>query len=133
MMHWIWLGIVGLLSGICASLGIGGGFVLLLYLTAIASMPQKEAQLLNLLFFLPIAVLSLILHTKHHLVEWKAVWPSVVGGCLGVFGGVWLANILSDDWLSKLFAIFIFLLGLRELFSKKRKQASHSPPSADGS
>lgn len=123
MMNWIWLAVIGLLSGVCASLGIGGGFILLLYLTAAASMPQREAQLFNLLFFLPIAILSLTLHVKHHLVEWKAVWPAVFGGLLGVFIGVWLANILTNEGLAKLFAGFILLLGIRELFAKDKPES----------
>lgn len=125
-MEWLVLSIVGLLSGICASLGIGGGFVLLLYLTAVASAPQLEAQLLNLIFFLPIAIIALILHSKNHLIIWKVVWPAVIGGVLGVFIGAGLANWLSNDWLRRIFAVFILLLGIREVFfTKKQKE---SPP-----
>lgn len=120
MMIWITLGIVGFLSGICASLGIGGGFVLLLYLSAVAGMPQKEAQLLNLIFFLPIAVLSLVFHIKNKLIDGKAIVPSVLGGLAGVFLGVLLASWLSNEWLAKLFAVFIFLIGLKELFARKK-------------
>lgn len=116
---WI-LGLVGLLSGVCASLGIGGGFVLLLYLTAVASMPQMEAQLLNLIFFLPIAALSLVFHAKNKLIERPAVFPSVVGGIAGVLFGVWLASRLTNEWLSRLFALFIFVIGCRELFSRPK-------------
>ena len=42
-MNW-WLIPVGFLSGICASMGIGGGFVLMLYLTLFADFAQKDAQ-----------------------------------------------------------------------------------------
>ena len=80
MSEWIIFGIVGALSGVCASLGIGGGFVLLLYFTAFAAMPQREAQLLNLVFFLPIAVVSLVLHIRHRLIVFHAVWPCILGG-----------------------------------------------------
>lgn len=125
MMNWIILAVVGLLSGICASLGIGGGFVLLLYLTAIASMPQMEAQLLNLIFFLPIAIVSLVFHIRHKLIDFKAVWPSVAGGFAGVFAGVWIASSLTNEWLSKLFALFILFVGIRELLSKPPKEGIH--------
>lgn len=125
MMNWIVLGIVGLLSGICASLGIGGGFVLLLYLTAVASVPQLEAQLLNLVFFLPIAVISLGFHIKHKLIDGKAVWPSVMGGLIGVFLGVWIASALTNEWLAKLFAIFILIIGIRELLTKTKPEGEN--------
>lgn len=132
MSNWIVLGIVGLLSGVCASLGIGGGFVLLLYLTALAGMPQMEAQLLNLVFFLPIAVISLSLHIKHRLIDGKAVWPSVMGGLIGVFIGVWIASALTNEWLSKLFAVFILFIGIKELLAKTKPEgenyAEQAPP-----
>lgn len=121
-MNWIVLGIVGFLSGICASLGIGGGFVLLLYLSVIAGMPQKEAQLLNLIFFLPIALLSLIFHLKNRLIVKSAILPAVLGGAAGVVLGVMIASGMTNEWLAKLFAVFIFLVGCRELFSKPKLQ-----------
>ena len=37
-------GIVSLLAGTAAAMGLGGGFVLLVYLTALAGIPQMEAQ-----------------------------------------------------------------------------------------
>lgn len=117
-MEWIILAVVGLLSGICAALGIGGGFVLLLYLTVIEGMPQREAQLLNLLFFLPIGVLSLIFHIRRRLVDVHAVWPAAVGGVAGVLLGVWISSAISSDWLGRLFAVFILGIGLRELFAR---------------
>lgn len=120
MSEWLILGIVGFLSGVCASLGIGGGFVLLLYLTAVASLPQREAQLLNLIFFLPIAVLSLVIHVKNKLIDFPVILPAVLGGVAGVLLGVQFASALTDEWLAKLFAVFIFGIGCRELFSRPK-------------
>jgi len=120
------LALVGLLSGICASLGIGGGFVLLLYLTAVSGMEQREAQLLNLLFFLPVAVLSLLFHKKNGLIAWNTVRPAVAGGLFGVFVGVWAASALTSGWLSKCFALFILCVGLRECFSKNKKPSHYA-------
>ena len=121
-MQWLILALVGVLSGICAALGIGGGFVLLLYLTAVTGMPQREAQLLNLLFFLPIGAVSLLFHIRHRLIEKAAVWPSVAGGVAGVLLGVWVSSALSGEWLGRLFALFILGVGLRELFSRPRDE-----------
>lgn len=114
-MSGIILSIVGLFSGVCASLGIGGGFVLLLYLTAILGMPQREAQLLNLLFFLPIAIFSLVFHMKNKLISIPAILPAVLSGTVGVFIGIFIANLLSDEWLSKIFALFILLVGIKTI------------------
>ncbi len=123
-MIYIILSIVGLLAGITASLGIGGGFVLLLYLTIIADIPQREAQLLNLIFFLPIATLSIVLHIRNKLIMKEVVVKSVLGGILGVFVGVYIATILPNEVISKAFATFVLIVGARELLPKRK---THKP------
>ncbi|MEG0693690.1 MAG: sulfite exporter TauE/SafE family protein [Oscillospiraceae bacterium] len=121
-MMYLILSLVGLLSGITASLGIGGGFVLLLYLTVITNMPQREAQLINLIFFLPIAIVSILLHIRNKLIVKDVVMKSVIGGILGVFVGVYIATILPNEFISKAFAIFVLIVGIKELFAKKKNR-----------
>lgn len=121
-MLYITLGIVGLLSGLTASLGIGGGFVLLIYLTAIASVPQMEAQILNLLFFIPIGIMSVFLHARHGLIEKQIAIKSIIGGIAGVFLGVYLGTLLPNEILSKVWAVFILIIGIRELKRKVKSE-----------
>lgn len=116
--------IVGFLSGIAAALGLGGGFVLLVYLTAIAGIEQLQAQGMNLMFFLPIATISLILHFKNHLIEVKPLLPSILFGIVGVAVGVFLAFWIPTYWLQKLFAILVLVVGIKELFQKKSRKSS---------
>ena len=111
--------IVGTLSGICASIGIGGGFILLLYLTVIADTAQKSAQFTNLLFFIPIAILSVIMHAKNHILEKRMILPCSIGGIAGVLIGFFIASKLSNGFISKLFAILILIIGAKELFFSK--------------
>lgn len=115
-MQWLVVGVVSFLSGVTASMGLGGGFVLLIYLTAFADMPQLDAQFINLIFFLPIAVISLYCHFKNDLVEKRVILPSVLTGIVGVLGGVALAKYLGNEHLTKIFAIFLLFIGVRELF-----------------
>ncbi len=111
--------VVGFLSGVAGSLGLGGGFVLLLYLCAIAGENQLIAQGINLIFFLPIALLSLIIHIKNGLVETKPLFPSILCGAFGVCAGALLAFWLPVFWLRKIFAVFILLVGIKETFFTK--------------
>lgn len=120
MMQTVLLIIVGILSGICASLGIGGGFVLLIYLTAVLSTNQLEAQFINLVFFIPIAILSLIFHIKHKLVVQKVAIKVIITGVIGAIMGVFIATILDAKLLSKLFAMFILVIGIQQLFQKEK-------------
>ena len=113
------LALAGLLSGICASMGLGGGFVLLVYLTLFTQLSQLDAQLTNLVFFLPIAVLSVILHLKNPLIEKKVLLKAIVVGIIGVLIGGFLSGVIEEELLSKLFGGFILLIGLKELFHRK--------------
>ena len=109
------------LTGIFASMGLGGGMVLIVYLTVCAGFSQLAAQGINLVFFIPIAIISLVLHTKNKLVEWKKAVPAVLWGTAAVIISAWLANRIEQSLLSKAFGIFLILMGLKELFFKSEK------------
>ena len=109
------------LTGIFASMGLGGGMVLIVYLTVFAGFSQRAAQGINLVFFIPIAIISLVLHTKNKLVEWKKAVPAVLWGTAAVIISAWLANRIEQSLLSKAFGIFLILMGLKELFFKSEK------------
>lgn len=109
------------LTGIFASMGLGGGMVLIVYLTVFTGFSQLAAQGINLVFFIPIAIISLVLHTKNKLVEWKKAVPAVLWGTAAVIISAWLANRIEQSLLSKAFGIFLILMGLKELFFKSEK------------
>ena len=119
---WFILSLVSALTGITASMGLGGGFILVIYLTVFKKMAQLEAQGINLLFFLPIAAFSLIFHAKNHLIEKKVLLPSILPEIAGVFLGVFFARAIGSDLLRKIFAGFVLLVGVREIFSALRKK-----------
>lgn len=112
--------LAGLLSGIIGGMGLGGGVVLIIYLTVFLDTPQLKAQGINLLFFIPIAITAVVIYAIKKQIKWKKVLPLALGGILGAFGGIFLARILGGDWLSKLFGGFITLLGIKEIFFTKK-------------
>lgn len=112
---------VGFLTGVMASMGLGGGFVLVVWLTLFANAEQRAAQGINVLFFLPIAFCALIMHLKNGLVNRGLVKKLAVGGVLGAALGTFASQIVANDMLRKLFALFLLAFGLRELFAKKEK------------
>lgn len=114
--------IVGALSGIIASMGLGGGFVLLVWLTLFQDVPQRTAQGINLLFFLPIALISIILHSRAKLIDKKLVLRLIPGGIIGAVLGTIGSQALGNELLRKLYAIFLLAFGLRELFRKSPVQ-----------
>ena len=114
----IWSFAAAFLTGIFASLGVGGGMILIIYLTVFAGFDQLAAQGINLVYFIPIAALSVILHSRNHLIEWKKIIPSIITGILFAALGTLAAKYIGSEGLKKIFAVFILLIGIKELFSK---------------
>ena len=117
-MSWLAIAAVSLASGLLGALGMGAGAVLLLYLRVFGGVDQFTAQGINLVFFLPIAALSILLHSRNHLICWKAAGLCILSGLPAVLLGVWLGNAVGGELLSKLFAGLLILIGIRELFQK---------------
>ncbi len=116
----IWIFVAAFLTGIFASLGLGGGMILIIYMTIFAGFSQISSQGINLVFFIPIAVLSLIIHTKNNLVQWKKIIPAILFGAVTAIIGCVVAKYIGSNNLTKIFGIFIILTGFKELFSKKQ-------------
>lgn len=113
--------IAGFLSGLLGSMGLGGGGILIIYFTLIRNIPQTQAQGINLTFYIPIAILSVVLHTKKHLIDWKIAVKYIFFGVIGLIIGSLIVNMVNESILSKIFSIILILLGIRELISKKDK------------
>jgi uncharacterized membrane protein YfcA len=69
-------------AGVLSGFGVGGGTLLLIYLTAVLGMEQHLAQGINLLYFLPAAAAALPGHLKNGYVECKTALPAVCAGLL---------------------------------------------------
>lgn len=115
--------LVSFIGAALSALGMGGGGILLMYLTAYAGIDQLSAQGVNLVFFIPVAATALFIHVKNKLVRWKIVLPCVLLGLPGVFLGSWLAEYLGSDILKRIFAVFLLIIGIRELFAGEKKKS----------
>ena len=113
--------IAGVLSGILSSMGFGGGGILILYLSLYKNIPQLNAQWINLLFFIPSALLALIFHTRNKLVEWKLAAKMIIFGIIGAGTGYLILNQLDNNILKKIFSVIFILMGIKSLFSKDEK------------
>ena len=114
--------IIGFLSGITASMGLGGGFILLIYLSVFTDTSQAVAQGVNILFFLPIALISVIIHLKNKLIDVKTVFKYCIAGLVGAIIGSFLSAYLDTAILKKLFGVFLIIIGFKELFRSKTKK-----------
>lgn len=112
--------IAAFLSGLLGSMGFGGGSVLIIYLTLFANTDQLTAQGINLLFFIPCAILSVIINIKNKLVKYKVGAYLILGGAVGIAVGAFAVESIDKSLLSKLFGGFIFIIGLITLFQKPK-------------
>jgi uncharacterized membrane protein YfcA len=128
-MEWLLPILAGALTGILSGFGIGGGTLLLIYMTSFAGVPQNLAQGVNLLYFLPTAATALPAHVKNGYVDRAAAWPAILAGLLGTALSAWAATGLDVQLLRRCFGVYLLYVGVTELFRKKNKL---SPGSGGG-
>lgn len=114
--------IAGFLSGIIGAMGLGGGAVLLIYLTLFKDVGQLEAQGINLIFFIPIALLSVGIYAFKKQIEWKTVLLFSATGLVGAAAGVWLSEIIGTALLGKIFGALLIAAGGWQIISAIKKK-----------
>ena len=107
--------IAGFLSGMIGAMGLGGGSVLILYLTLWAGLEQSQAQGINLAFFLPCAAVAVALHARKKQIDWTQWLRMAPLGVVGAIGGALLIRVLGGDALRRVFAAFLLIYGTAEL------------------
>lgn len=109
--------ILGFLSGI----GIGGGSLLILWLTLIENVPQNTARMINLLFFFPSACIACLFRWKQGNLNWKTILPAIICGCVSAAIFSWFSTKIDLELLKKMFGGLLLFTGLRELLYKAKK------------
>lgn len=107
--------------GFLAGMGVGGGSLLLLWLTQVVELPQDQARILNLLFFLPAALIATVLHRKQRAKPGSGVAAAIVAGCSAAAVFSFICRSLNIALLKKLLGGLLVLTGLREIFYRHRK------------
>ncbi len=120
----LWYFIAGLASGVLSGMGMGGGTILIPILTLFLSMDQHAAQGVNMLAFLPGALLALFIHRRDGRLKAKTAFPLLLWGAIGAVGGAFLATCLEAEWLKKAFGAFLIILAFLQFVrsGKKKKQ-----------
>lgn len=111
------------LIGVMAGLGVGGGGLLIIYLTLLKQMPQLPAQGINLLFFLCAAASSLVIHFKQKRIDCKLLLLLAPLGVIGSILGSFVAARIAPQIIRKFFAGLLIVSGIIEL-CKRRSNSS---------
>ena len=112
---------VGIVLGFLSGLGVGGGSLLMLWLTIVVDLEHEAARTINLLFFLPTAAIASFFRWKQGALDLKKIFPGILVGCIsaGIFS--WLSQQMDITIIKRLFGALLLITGSRELFYRERK------------
>ncbi len=102
------------IAAVAAFLGVGGGFLLVPYLTSVAGLPMylvAGTSALAVLIGMITSILSYL--TQGALVDWGLVGLEIVGIVIGSVIGPKTSKYIPDRWLKIIFIILAFYVGLR--------------------
>ncbi|MBQ8975685.1 MAG: sulfite exporter TauE/SafE family protein [Oscillospiraceae bacterium] len=108
----------GLITGIISAWGVGGGTVLMVYMTTVAKVPQTAARSTNLLYFLPTSLTAVYWHIKNRYVDWGCAIPAAAAGVISATLTAYLAAGIDSGVMRRIFGGFLIAVGITELLKK---------------
>ncbi len=117
-MEYIWYVIAGVLGGVLGGMGMGGGTVLIPLLGIFYAVSQHTAQAVNLISFLPMAVVALIIHLKNKLIDFKGILWIILPGVIFCIIGCYLARAIPGEVLRRCFGGFLTLLSVYQFVTQ---------------
>lgn len=128
ILEFLWFSLAGVISGIFAGMGMGGGTFLIPILTLVLSVSQTHAQLINLIVFSLSSIVVLIIQAKNKLLDFEGFWWIVIPALLVSLVGSIFALSLHSDVLKYSFAGFVCLVGILQIvfliLAKRKKKES---------
>ena len=116
--------IISTLLGFLSGLGIGGGSLLILWQTMVLHMDHQAARVINLLFFIPSALVACGLRIKEGNLTIKPLLPAMITGCIAAAVFSHISTIVNVEILKKLFGIILLAAGFREVFYQGKRKGS---------
>ena len=110
---------VGTALGFLTGLGVGGGSLLMVWMTAVLGMDAVTARSINLLFYLPGAAVAIFFRKRQGQIQRKNVLPPALAGCIAAAVCSSFSTAVDNSWVQKIFGIILIAAGLRELFWRK--------------
>ena len=112
---------VGTALGFLAGLGVGGGSLLMLWLTLILGFKHEAARGINLLFFVPTALICSFFRKSQGSLHLKKLLPAIIAAMMAAIAGGMAANHLELTHIKKAFGALLIFAGIREIFYRPRK------------
>ena len=114
--------LAALATGVLSSWDVGGGTLLLVCMTLFLGVGHREAQAINLLFFLPTAGISLFFHRKNGFLERDTWRQAALPGVLASLAGALAALAVDVSLLRRPFGLFLLYSGASMLLSARGRK-----------
>jgi len=112
---------VGLILGFLAGLGVGGGSLLILWLTLLLDTEANTARAINLMFFITAAGSVSLFRWRHGTLQIRKILPGIIAGCLSAAIFSYISYRIDPNIVKKLFGCLLLFTGIRELLYRPRK------------
>ena len=84
---------------------------------------QKMAQYINLIYFIPTSIISIIIFAKQKLIDFRlAITISLFGICGSIVGSM-ISLHINTKKKKKIFAVFLMAIAIYEIISWYKKYA----------
>lgn len=113
--------LAGSLLGFLSGLGTGGGSLLILWLTVVLEMDPGTARIINLMFFIPSALIACLFRWKQGKLALSGLLPAALCGCAAAAISAWIGTKIDVQTIRKLFGLLLLITGVRELLYRPRK------------
>lgn len=107
----------GVISGVVASMGMGGGVTLVLLFSLFSDVSQHIVQGINLVFFVPTSIVAIYMNIKNKNIDYKVSKIVIISGVIGAVIGSLLAIKINADSLKKYFGMFLIGIAIFEIIS----------------
>ena len=112
--------LVASLLGMLAGMGVGGGSLLLLWLTQVEMLSPAQSRIINLLFYLPAAIISTLFRQKQNPLPVKAILPGILAGCAAAALFTFIGQNTDLTLLKKLLGGLLIITGISEISYRPR-------------
>ena len=109
--------LISIISGIVSGTGMGGGTILIILLSFLLGIEQHVAQATNLIFFIPTAIVAIIVNIKNKNIDIKLGTIISIFGIIGAIIGANISIHTDVRILKKCFGIFLSIITINEIFS----------------
>lgn len=117
---------IGITGGILGGMGMGGGTLFIPLIDIFTDVEQITAQAINLIAFVPMAAVTLFIHIKNKLVDFRSALYLIIPSTVAAVATSFCAAEIKSEILKKCFGVFLIVIAVTmfalELYNFFKKQ-----------